>query len=96
MREKSKQHNNIKMNLLGEKLLWFKEHLEASRTIYTPAQTIEIIEKYLGRFDEELEQICLKHSIGNRKNRQHASREDSIKMTTKNEQEEFQTCGFGT
>ncbi|RLU25151.1 hypothetical protein DMN91_003243 [Ooceraea biroi] len=50
--------------------------------------------KYIGRNDEELEQITLKHSIG-RRNRQHASREDIIRMTKKREQEEFNTCGIG-
>jgi translation machinery-associated protein 16 len=51
--------------------------------------------RYIGRNDEELEQIGIKHSIGGRKNRQHASREDIIKMTKKREQEEFDTCGLG-
>lgn len=50
---------------------------------------------YLGRFDEELDQIKMKHSVGQRKNRQHASREDIINMTIKREREEFDTCGLG-
>jgi translation machinery-associated protein 16 len=49
----------------------------------------------LGRFDAELEQIKIKHSIGNRKNRQHASREDIINLTIKAEREEFNSCGLG-
>lgn len=52
--------------------------------------------RYLGRFDEELEQIKLKHSIGKRKNnRQHASREDIIMLTKLQEREWYRTCGIG-
>jgi translation machinery-associated protein 16 len=51
--------------------------------------------RYLGRFDAELEQIKIKHSIGNRKNRQHANREDIINLTIKTEREEFNSCGLG-
>ncbi|XP_044257836.1 translation machinery-associated protein 16 [Tribolium madens] len=93
-REKNKQNSNIKLNLLGEKILWFKDNLEPDCNSYSPRQVLKIIEKYLARFDEELEQIKLKHSIGNRKNRQHASREDIINLTIKTEKEEFNTCGL--
>lgn len=74
---------------------WFQDQLEESLEICTTSGIQELILKYLGRFDEELEQIKLKHSIGNRKNRQHASREDIIKMTVKREFEEYNTCGIG-
>lgn len=94
-RQKNKLASNIKLNLLGEKIKWFQDHLDLSLDIYTPYETHKLIEKYLGRFDKELEQIKLKHSIGNRKNRQHASREDIIKMTIKRDLEEFNSCGIG-
>ncbi|KAG5885728.1 Translation machinery-associated protein 16-like protein [Gonioctena quinquepunctata] len=93
-REKSKLSNNIKLNLLGEKILWFKENLDPQWPVYTPQGINELITKYLSRFDEELEQIHIKHSIGNRKNRQHASREDIINLTIKREKEEYNTCGI--
>lgn len=64
-------------------------------TVCTALQTEELILKYLARFDEELEQITIKHSVGSRKNRQHANREDIINMTKKREAEEFNTCGIG-
>jgi translation machinery-associated protein 16 len=51
--------------------------------------------RYLGRFQEELEQISLKHSVGNRKNRQHANREDIIRLTLLRDEELFNTCGLG-
>ncbi|KAJ8974250.1 hypothetical protein NQ317_016546 [Molorchus minor] len=54
----------------------------------------ELILKYIGRFDEELEQIRIKHSIGKRKNRQHASREDIINITKQREELEYCINGF--
>ncbi|XP_044756712.1 translation machinery-associated protein 16 homolog [Coccinella septempunctata] len=92
-KEKKKIHGSIKQNLIGEKLLWFQEHLQQVELL-TPDHAEELIHMYLGRFNEELEQISIKHSIGNRKNRQHASREDIIKLTIKREEEEFRTCGI--
>ncbi|KAF4525261.1 hypothetical protein B566_EDAN012796 [Ephemera danica] len=93
-REKTKLLHQVKVNLLGEKILWFKEHLLPDIDKYTGQQTIDLIELYLKRFDEELEQIALKHSIGQRKGRQHASREDIIRLTLTQEREEFHTCGI--
>lgn len=85
----------MKLNLLGEKILWFKEHLKPEwNNICEPNDVLELIQTYISRFDEELNQIQIKHSIGNRKNRQHGNREDIIKLTIKNELEEFNTCGF--
>ncbi|XP_021924247.1 translation machinery-associated protein 16-like isoform X2 [Zootermopsis nevadensis] len=93
-REKTKLMHHMKQNLIGEKFLWFRDHLVPDITKYTPELILIIIELYLGRFKEELEQISLKHSIGNRKNRQHASREDIIRLTLLREEEEFATCGL--
>lgn len=84
----------MKQNLIGEKILWFKEHIPGDCLVLNKEQTLELIELYLARFDEELDQISLKNSIGKRKNRQHASREDVINITKKKESEEFETCGL--
>ncbi|KAM3957864.1 translation machinery-associated protein 16 homolog [Aphomia sociella] len=93
-RDQSKLGTHIKQNLIGEKLMWFKERIPEGCTILNKEQTLELIETYLCRFDEELEQITLKNSVGQRKNRQHASREDMINITKKKEHEEFETCGL--
>ncbi|CAG9766795.1 unnamed protein product [Ceutorhynchus assimilis] len=93
-KEKSKLSSNIKQNLLGEKLVWFRDNLDQEKDTCSPSEIEQLILKYLGRFDDELEQIKLKHSIGQRKNRQHANREDIINMTVKGEKEEFKTCGI--
>uniref|UniRef100_A0A6M2DQE6 Putative translation machinery-associated protein 16 n=1 Tax=Xenopsylla cheopis TaxID=163159 RepID=A0A6M2DQE6_XENCH len=92
-KEKVKLGQHIKQNLLGEKLLWFRDKLENAE-IYTSAQFDQLFEKYLSRFDEELEQIALKRSIGGHRNRQHASRQDTIRMTIEREREEYNGCGI--
>lgn len=97
-KNEKKDHNklgtHIKQNLLGEKILWFKERIPADCAVLTKEQVLQLIEIYLARFDEELEQIALKNSIGHRKNRQHASREDIINITKKRDAEEFDGCGI--
>uniref|UniRef100_A0A146LIY1 UPF0534 protein C4orf43 n=1 Tax=Lygus hesperus TaxID=30085 RepID=A0A146LIY1_LYGHE len=112
-RNKSKSVHMLKRNVLGEKLLWFQEHLQSDILVYTPEKLLwfqehlqsdilvytpellsELIQKYIARNDEELEQIQLKHSIGQRKNRQHASREDAIRLTKERDLEEFNGSGI--
>lgn len=99
MNKEEKKNNNklgthIKQNLIGEKIMWFKERLPEGCPVLSREQILELIKSYLTRFDEELEQIALKNSVGQRKNRQHASREDVINITKKREIEEFETCGL--
>lgn len=69
--------------------------LEINVFVYIYINLCFFIQRYIKRNDQELEQIAIKHSIGGRRNRQHASREDIIKMTKAREQEEFNTCGIG-
>ncbi|KAI5712424.1 hypothetical protein M8J75_008244 [Diaphorina citri] len=93
-RDKSKMQTYMKQNLLGEKLLWFQEHINPEMKEMTAETLDELIRLYLARFDEELEQIQLKHSVGQRKNRQHASREDVLVSSKKREMEEYLGCGI--
>ncbi|KAK7867619.1 hypothetical protein R5R35_014814 [Gryllus longicercus] len=94
-REKSKKFHAMKENLIGEKLQWFKDRLIPNVRRYTGQMCLDIISTYLSRFDQELEQITIVHTIGkNRKNRRFASREDVINMTILHEKEEFETCGL--
>lgn len=93
-RDKSKMQTYMKQNLLGEKLLWFQERINSEFKEMTAEVLHELIQLYLARFDEELEQIQLKHSVGQRVNRQHASREDVIISTKKRELEEYLGAGM--
>ncbi|CAD0204179.1 unnamed protein product [Chrysodeixis includens] len=93
-KDQNKVGTHIKQNLLGEKILWFKERIPVGCVVMDKTQTLELITEYLARFDEELTQIALKNSVGQRKHRQHASREDIINITKNKEREEFETCGL--
>ena len=54
-----------------------------------------LVEGMLSRFDDELQQIKLKKSIGgkNRRN-QHSNREDAISLAKKTELSDFNGCGI--
>uniref|UniRef100_A0A8D8LJN5 Translation machinery-associated protein 16 n=1 Tax=Cacopsylla melanoneura TaxID=428564 RepID=A0A8D8LJN5_9HEMI len=95
-RDKSKMQTYMKQNLHGEKLLWFQQHIDADSKEMTPEYLDELFTTYLARFDDELDQIQLKHSVGQRSQakRQHASREDVIVSTKKRELEEYLGCGI--
>ncbi|XP_068155338.1 translation machinery-associated protein 16 homolog [Drosophila tropicalis] len=94
-KHKSRLGHAIKSNLMGEKLSWFINHIEEGRT--APLRPIEfenLIDLYLKRFDEELEQIALKQSIGKHRANQHASRKDMITITLEKERNEYQSGGM--
>jgi hypothetical protein len=44
MREKIKLVHHMKQNLIGEKFLWFQNHLVPNVTKYTPELILSIIE----------------------------------------------------
>ena len=91
---------------IGEKLLWFHENLEGvipnvfvetETTPFTKAMMLELANAYLARFQDELDQINLKNSIGgDKKNKRHhyRSRVDVIKFTLQNEENDFNGCGL--
>ncbi|XP_032671197.1 translation machinery-associated protein 16 homolog [Odontomachus brunneus] len=93
-RQKTKLIGMVKQSLVGEKIMWIQQNMIPGVSPYTPELTAELLLKYIGRNDEELEQIAIKHSVGGKRGRQHANREDVIRMTKKREQEEFDTCGI--
>ncbi|XP_033114177.1 translation machinery-associated protein 16-like [Anneissia japonica] len=92
--ERVHEETNLKRGALIEKLLWFQEQLDSDKTFYSRKELCEIIEKYLRRFDEELEQIDIIKSLKHRKGRQHASREDVILATLAREKEAYTTSGL--
>ncbi|KAH8420638.1 hypothetical protein KR009_012425, partial [Drosophila setifemur] len=85
----------IKSNITGEKLSWFLGQLDEGRTEpVTPQEFQDLIALYFTRFDEELEQINLKQSIGKHRANQHAARKDVITITLEKEQNEYRTGGL--
>ena len=91
----NRKETATKLSILGEKIAWFRDNLPEDLAVMTNTMTAELIEKYLARFDEEVEQIQMKNQIGHRNFRQHASREDSIAHSQQLEKQEFETCGLG-
>lgn len=91
----------LKLQALGEKLNWFKENLavcmDAVGVDQVNLQVMKsLAEAFLSRFEEEIEQITLKNSIGgkNKRSNRHRSRLDVIQHTIKAEQEEYEGCGL--
>ena len=91
----NRKETATKLSLVGEKIAWFRDNMPSDVDAFTGQTMAELVEKYLERFDEELEQIQLKNQIGHRSFRQHASREDSIAHSMKLERQEYETCGIG-
>ncbi|XP_055603513.1 translation machinery-associated protein 16 homolog [Uranotaenia lowii] len=93
-REKKKIGHAVKANIVGKKLAWFSEHLEDRTEPLTPKEFESLINEYLSRFDEELEQIKLVQSINKQRINQHASRQASIKITLEKEVNDFNGGGI--
>lgn len=95
-KHKVRMGHAIKSNLMGEKLSWFLGHIDEARTEpLTPQEFEDLIALYLKRFDEELEQIALKQSIGKNRANQHAARRDVIQITLDRERNEYESGGMG-
>ncbi|XP_071953728.1 translation machinery-associated protein 16-like [Antedon mediterranea] len=91
---RTQEETNLKRGTLIEKLLWFQNELDPDKDMFSKEEMHTIIEKYLHRFDEELEQIDIVKSLKHRKGRQHASREDVILATIAREKEIYQLSGL--
>ncbi|XP_052867993.1 translation machinery-associated protein 16 homolog [Anopheles cruzii] len=93
-REKKKLGHAAKANILGMKLAWFAEKVEGRDRPITPSEYEQLIDLYLQRFDEELEQIKIVQSIGKHRINQHASRESVIRTTIDTEKQHFAGGGI--
>lgn len=89
--------NAAKTNIVGRKLFFFFEAIEdrSDTEPLEPAEYLDLIDSYLNRFEDELEQIKIKQSIGkNHRQNSHASRESAIKMTLEKEVGDFNGGGL--
>ncbi|XP_041789072.1 translation machinery-associated protein 16 [Chelmon rostratus] len=93
-KERQKTDKAIRLSGIGEKLLWFQGQLDPEKTVYTRKDACDIIERYLQRFDSELEQIELMNGIKGRQGRLHGAREAVIKQTIEREREQYEGIGF--
>ncbi|XP_032104411.1 translation machinery-associated protein 16 [Sapajus apella] len=93
-KEKLKNEKALRLNLTGEKLQWFQNHLDPQKKGYSKKDACELIERYLNRFSSELEQIELHNSIKDRQGRRHCSRETVIKQTMERERQQYEGYGL--
>uniref|UniRef100_A0A9L0SM36 Translation machinery-associated protein 16 n=1 Tax=Equus caballus TaxID=9796 RepID=A0A9L0SM36_HORSE len=93
-KEKLKNEKALRLNLVGEKLQWFQNHLDPKKVGYSKKDACELIERYLNRFSSELEQIELHNSIKDRQGRRHCSRETVIKQTMERERQQYEGYGL--
>ncbi|CAF1127140.1 unnamed protein product [Adineta ricciae] len=92
---KKRQNTKAKYNNLCERIQWFKDQLNSDQSHLSKQEIHELIERYLQRFQDELEQIDLKNQIGQRqKTPQYASRKALIDSTITSERHEYETNGF--
>uniref|UniRef100_A0A8C4QEW5 Translation machinery-associated protein 16 n=1 Tax=Eptatretus burgeri TaxID=7764 RepID=A0A8C4QEW5_EPTBU len=93
-KESKKTERAVKLGIIGQKLEWFQTHLDPNSTEYSKQEACHLIEKYLKRFESELEQIEILAGIGNRRGRPHAAREDAIRHTMQTERELYHGNGL--
>ncbi|XP_076584604.1 translation machinery-associated protein 16 [Chaetodon auriga] len=93
-KERQKTDKAVRLSGIGEKLLWFQGQLDSEKTVYTRRDACDIIERYLQRFDSELEQIELMNGIKGRQGRLHGAREAVIKQTIERERAQYEGNGF--
>uniref|UniRef100_A0A2K5VGR5 Translation machinery-associated protein 16 n=1 Tax=Macaca fascicularis TaxID=9541 RepID=A0A2K5VGR5_MACFA len=93
-KEKLKNEKALRLNLIGEKLQWFQNHLDPQKNRYSKKDACQLIERYLNRFSSELEQIELHNSIRDRQGRRHCSRETVIKQTMEQERQQYEGYGL--
>lgn len=94
---RKRQNTKAKFNNLRDRFQWFKDQVTENQTHLTREEVQELIERYLHRFQDELDQIEIKNQIGHRqKTPQHASRKALIETTINTERGEYETHGIGT
>ncbi|CAF1329425.1 unnamed protein product [Adineta steineri] len=92
---KKRQNTKAKFNNLRERIQWFKDQLDENQTQLSKQEVNELIQRYLQRFQDELDQIEMKNQIGHRqKTPQYASRKSLIESTVNGEQHEYETNGI--
>ncbi|XP_044045562.1 translation machinery-associated protein 16 [Siniperca chuatsi] len=93
-KERQKNDKATRLSSIGEKLLWFQGQLDPEKTAYTRKDACDIVDRYLQRFDSELEQIELMNGIKGRQGRLHGAREAVIKQTIERERAQYEGIGF--
>ncbi|GIY91600.1 uncharacterized protein CEXT_325221 [Caerostris extrusa] len=91
---KRKEEGNIKLRTKLNKLNWFKDNIDSSKTLYNTEEVHKLIERYLGRFDEEDKKLQEIQSIKGRHNQNRMSYEYKTKFALEQEKRDYETCGL--
>lgn len=93
-----RSNSNLKLQMMADRLQWFKDNMNEDLEVYTPVDLLELIDQYINRNKDEEDQIALKNSIGQRSssNRQNASRADVLRITREKDKNDFCSCGIDT
>ncbi|GFQ78594.1 uncharacterized protein TNCT_21671, partial [Trichonephila clavata] len=76
------------------KLRWFKDNIDTSKTLYTDEDVHELIQKYFERFSEEEEKIKEVGNIKGRHIQNRISQDYKIKFSVEQEKRNYETCGI--
>ena len=93
-KQKSKLDTTAKQEQLRQRLQWFQDHMDPEKSSFTKHDLAVMITDYLNRFKDELEQISIINSVGNRQTKQHVARETAIRWTEERENYEFEGVGI--
>ncbi|MBZ3872474.1 Translation machinery-associated protein 16 [Sciurus carolinensis] len=93
-KKKLKNEKALSLNLIGEKLRWFQNHLDPKKSGYSKKDACKLVEGYLNRFSSELEQNELHNSIKDRWGRRHFSWEAVIEQPVEREQQQYEGYGL--
>ncbi|GFT01122.1 uncharacterized protein NPIL_551391 [Nephila pilipes] len=92
---KRKEEANVKHQAKLNKLIWFRNNIDTSKTLYTNEEVHDLIQKYLQRFSEEEEKMNEIESIKHRHNQNRISHEYKTKFFVEQEKQNYETCGLG-
>lgn len=83
-----------KNDSVAQKVIWFQNEINQENKTFNKNDLVLYTSKYLRRFDEELDQITIIKSIGNRKGQPHISRESAIRLSMDKDQQLLETSGL--
>ncbi|XP_076825075.1 translation machinery-associated protein 16-like [Clavelina lepadiformis] len=83
-----------KLDGVVKKLLWFQENMDDQITYYDRPILEDLVERYLQRFTDELEQISIIQNVGCRNSTQHHARERAITIAQEHEAMLFNSAGI--
>ncbi|XP_055933223.1 translation machinery-associated protein 16-like isoform X2 [Argiope bruennichi] len=92
--EKRREESNTKLQAKLNKLKWFRDNIDTSKTLYNSEEVHELIMRYLQRFSDEEKRIKEMQCIKGRHNQNRMSVEYKMQFTIEQEKRDYETCGL--